>query len=274
MSAVRITTMLCITALVIITGVMVHSNSQDRYVILPQNNSMFIFDRKTAAVNYCTADQCKLVMPYGGAGMPNPNIGMMMSGMPMPQGFTPYINPGSDNTAGMMMSTSMSNPMQASNNPMMMWAYMQAAQAAETSAQKGGFSSLQNQPSWMNIMAMMQPAANKNTNVVNAQSPIVPIAMTSGSKSGKEAKENKAPKTPTTKPAATQNKKKPSTALASSSDEDTTTSTDNTNEEENNDNSESSEEVAPEEESENVAEPSEEEANPDSGESDSAEEEF
>lgn len=192
MSAIRVTAMLCITVLVIITGALVHTNNQDRFIILPQNNSMFIFDRKTSAVNYCTADQCKLVMPYGSTSMPGMSplgmssgmLPMVMSGMP--QGFQPYAMPGANN-ASMMVSTSMNNPMgnamgnpmmAGNNNPMMMWAYMQAASAASTAAQQGGFSSLQSQPSWMNMMAMMQPAATSPGSTVAAQSPIVPVAMT------------------------------------------------------------------------------------------------
>lgn len=180
MSAIRVTAMLCMTALVIITGALVYANKQDRYVILPQNNSMFIFDRQTASVNYCTADQCRLVMPYGSASMPGMMPGMAMPGMPpgfqpfaMPNGSAPAANP---QQASMVVPTGMAGTQQ--NNPMMMWAYMQAASAMES--QKGGFSSLQTNPSWMNIMAMMQPTAapvDAKTVSAQAQSPLVPVAM-------------------------------------------------------------------------------------------------
>lgn len=232
MSAIRITAMLCITVLVILTGAIVHSNSQDRYIILPQNNSMFIFDRKTSAVNYCTADQCKLVMPYGSAGTPGMNPAMMMPGMsmasmPMPQGFQPFTTPGSDSNSMMLLSTSMNNPMTAgNNNPMMMLAHMQAAQAASASAQKGGFSSLQNQPSWMNMMAMMQPAAAVQSNAIEAQSPLVPVAMKTG---GKKAplQQHRAQKAPAINEESSEDSAEPYEAPASySSDEDTSSNSD------------------------------------------------
>lgn len=183
MFAIRVTVMLCITVLVIITGAVIHSNNQDRYIILPQNNSMFIFDRKTSSINYCTADQCKLVMPYGNTQAPGTNPAMSMINTSIPQGFQPFATPGLDNQ-NMMLSTSMNNPMIAThNNPMMMLAYMQAAQAASVSGQKDDFSSLQTQPSWMNIMAMMQPTTIPNNKAIETQSPLIPVAMkTSGKK--------------------------------------------------------------------------------------------
>lgn len=189
MSAIRVTAMLCVTTLVIITGALMYANKQDRYVILPQNNAMFIFDRQNASVNYCTSDQCRLVMPFGSVTMPGmggmggmmPN-GMGMPGGGMPAGFQPFAAPGGD--PSMMIPTGMAGA-SGQNNPMMMWAYMQAA--SSIASQKGSFSSLQNQPSWMNIMAMTQPTTTAKGKSVSAQSPIVPTAMHKPMKSKKHA---------------------------------------------------------------------------------------
>lgn len=184
MPTIRVTAMLCITVLIIAAGYLVHSHSQDRYLVFPQqNNAMFVFDRQTTALNYCTTDSCRLVMPYGNESAPGASYldsSYAMTGMPVP-GFQPYVNPALESGAQGMVDTSMGANIKP--NPMMMpqhimWMQMQAMNSHKSQS-KAGFSSLQSRPNTMNFMQMMQSSMqpNKKGKTVKAQSAIMPKAM-------------------------------------------------------------------------------------------------
>lgn len=186
MSSVRVTLILSFTALVIFFGSMAIFSKSDRYIYIPQSqNTMFVVDRQTALINYCTSDKCQIVMPGDALShmMPSHILGMLSS---MGQGFQPYMMPGGNQMNTGMNITGMPNQ----NNPMMMPMNINAMMGQQpTNITMGGMmggagiaTSLQSQPSYQNLMALAaanttQSSASATAQPKNVQSPIVPQAM-------------------------------------------------------------------------------------------------
>lgn len=149
MQAIRVTIMVCVTSLVVLVGVLVYLNHQDRYLLLPQDKSMFVFDKKNALVNYCNTDKCQLVMPNGYNEnnpmnvMMAPNGGFMVQPMNMNNGG--FMMPGPQMNMGMM------------HPPVV--------------------SSLQTRPVGMNPAMNMVPAGMNPQQMMMVPSPMVPMSM-------------------------------------------------------------------------------------------------
>lgn len=79
MSSFRIVGLVCASVLICFVGAIFYLGGHNRYLLLPQNNSMFVFDTKTQAINFCTPEACQLVPPNGGYNQVN--YGMMQGGM-------------------------------------------------------------------------------------------------------------------------------------------------------------------------------------------------
>jgi hypothetical protein len=75
---IRSTVLACITFLVGIAIVITYVGQQDRYAIFSQDKAIFVFDRKNATLNYCTADNCQLITPHASG----PEMAAAMSGIP------------------------------------------------------------------------------------------------------------------------------------------------------------------------------------------------
>jgi len=148
MQAIRATVMVCVTSLVILAGVLVYLNQQDRYLVMPQDKSMFVFDRKSALINYCTANSCQLVMPQGYNDAPQMNVVMGPNGQfavqPTSQTMSMPVN------QGMVGVMPMREPFT---------------------------SSLQMRPAGFNPAMNFVPAGMNAQQMVMVPSPIVPTAM-------------------------------------------------------------------------------------------------
>ncbi|MHA1559006.1 MAG: hypothetical protein ACTSXG_04305 [Alphaproteobacteria bacterium] len=61
---IRGTLILCFTLLV---GIVISITlfNQQRYVLIPQAQGVFVFDQRNSLLNYCDNDSCKLVTPQG-----------------------------------------------------------------------------------------------------------------------------------------------------------------------------------------------------------------
>lgn len=75
---IKSTILACVTFLVGIAIVITYVGQQDRYAIFSQDKAIFVFDRKNATLNYCTADNCQLITPNAGT----PEMAAAMSGLP------------------------------------------------------------------------------------------------------------------------------------------------------------------------------------------------
>jgi hypothetical protein len=56
----------CITFLVGIVVIITYVSQKERYLLYPLGNSLYIFDSKTATLNYCNDKNCQMVAPQGG----------------------------------------------------------------------------------------------------------------------------------------------------------------------------------------------------------------
>jgi hypothetical protein len=148
MQAIRATVMVCVTSLVILAGVLVYLNQQDRYLVMPQDKSIFVFDRKSALINYCTANSCQLVMPQGFNDAPQMNVVMSPNGQ--------FAVQPTSQTMGMPFNQGMVGMM-----PM----------------REPFTSSLQTYPKGFNPMMNVTPAGMQGQQMVMVPSPIVPTAM-------------------------------------------------------------------------------------------------
>lgn len=63
MSVVRATLLICATILLSIATVVFYNYYQDRYVLVTQEDGLYVFDRRQATVNYCDSDSCKAITP-------------------------------------------------------------------------------------------------------------------------------------------------------------------------------------------------------------------
>lgn len=180
MQAIRITAVVCVTALVVLVGVLVYLNHQDRYLVLPQDKAMFVFDRTNGLVNYCTTDQCQLVMPNGYADQSNMAINAMSSGQVFYQPAAGGMFPGFGGM-GIGMGGGMNG-----------FPFMQPFK-----------SSLQTRPAGYPAMA---PAGMfGGGQMVMVPSPIMPTAMKSGKDSKEDDKKHKEEKKLDSAPAANTN---------------------------------------------------------------------
>ncbi len=75
---IRSTILACVTFLIGIAIVISYVGQQDRYAIFSQDKAIFVFDRKNATLNYCTADNCQLITPHAGT----PDMAAAMAGIP------------------------------------------------------------------------------------------------------------------------------------------------------------------------------------------------
>ena len=74
----KTTILACLTFLAGIVIIITYASQQDRYAIFSQDKAIFVFDRKNATLNYCTANSCQLITPYVGAG----ESSGMLAGLP------------------------------------------------------------------------------------------------------------------------------------------------------------------------------------------------
>lgn len=61
LSMIRATLLFCLTILSSVVVVTFFNQQQDRFIVVPQNEGMYIFDRKTSATNYCNSEGCKAI---------------------------------------------------------------------------------------------------------------------------------------------------------------------------------------------------------------------
>ena len=64
MTSGKSTFFMCVTILLSVASFIVYSKDQNRYAIFPQDKSIFVFDKKNATINYCTAQSCQLITPH------------------------------------------------------------------------------------------------------------------------------------------------------------------------------------------------------------------
>jgi|GEM_PF-3014930 len=74
----KATILACVTFLTGIAIIITYASQQDRYAIFSQDKAIFVFDRKNATLNYCTANSCQLITPYVGTGEGS----AMLAGLP------------------------------------------------------------------------------------------------------------------------------------------------------------------------------------------------
>jgi hypothetical protein len=92
---IKVALMTCVTFLISVGVVVTYVSQKERYILSPQGNAMYIFDSKTATLNYCTDKSCQMVTPQSigpdayaalaAAGMAMPNQPIMMQGQSMIQ---------------------------------------------------------------------------------------------------------------------------------------------------------------------------------------------
>lgn len=85
---IKVALVSCVTFLIGLGVVVTYMSQKDRYTLYPQANAMYIFDSKTATLNYCTDKNCQMVTPQSlgadayatlaAAGMAMPNQPFMM----------------------------------------------------------------------------------------------------------------------------------------------------------------------------------------------------
>lgn len=61
MPSLKGTILICITFLMTVGGVLTYVSQQDRYSIYPHDKGLFVFDRKTATLNFCDNETCQMV---------------------------------------------------------------------------------------------------------------------------------------------------------------------------------------------------------------------
>ena len=64
MTSGKSTFFMCVTILISVASFIVYSKDQNRYAIFPQDKSIFVFDKRNATINFCTAQNCQLITPH------------------------------------------------------------------------------------------------------------------------------------------------------------------------------------------------------------------
>ena len=64
MTSGKSTFFMCVTILISVASVIFYSKDQNRYAIFQQDKSIFVFDKKNATINFCTAQNCQLITPH------------------------------------------------------------------------------------------------------------------------------------------------------------------------------------------------------------------
>ena len=63
MSIIRSTLMVCITILVSVSMTLLYFYTEERFDVVKSKEGIFVFDRKTTSLNYCTKYKCSLINP-------------------------------------------------------------------------------------------------------------------------------------------------------------------------------------------------------------------
>ncbi len=63
MASLKGIVLVCMTILIVVGAGITYHSQQDRYVVYPHEKGLFIFDRKTATLNFCDSETCQMVKP-------------------------------------------------------------------------------------------------------------------------------------------------------------------------------------------------------------------
>ena len=63
MNIIRSTLMICITILLSVSMTLLYFYTEERFDIVKSKDGVFVFDRKTTSLNYCTKQKCSLISP-------------------------------------------------------------------------------------------------------------------------------------------------------------------------------------------------------------------
>ena len=131
----------CITFLVGIVVIITYVSQKERYLLYPLGNSLYIFDSKTATLNYCNDKNCQMVAPQGG--MMDPSYASYGGPMALP-----------NQTAVIMAAPAM--PAYPQMQPVMNQGSLPQPMPAPSPPIFGGFGGPAQQPM---VMVMPQPRA-------------------------------------------------------------------------------------------------------------------
>jgi len=56
--------LVCVTFLITVVVVLMYYSEQTRYMVYQNKDYLFVFDKKTAVLNYCNEEQCHVVRPF------------------------------------------------------------------------------------------------------------------------------------------------------------------------------------------------------------------
>lgn len=216
MTSLKGTILGCITFLVTVGVVITYFSQQDRYALYTHEKGIFVFDRKTATLNFCDSQICQMIRPV--LPLQEPDVVMNgMSGMPSQNSIV---------NGSIPMSAPAITPQGAMGQPMMQ-AYQSVPQAM---AQQAGVVSVPQQQTPIQIVS---PLATPK-----AAAPAAPSTDKKSDKDSKPAKD-KAAKTDDKKPDSTSDDNKDDDSTDDSSD---TTETDDASDSSTDDSSESEDE--------------------------------
>lgn len=93
--SIRSTILACLTSLACIAMIIAYVSNRERYTLVNNQNALFVFDKKTATLNYCNEKNCQLITPQGTtieamrtmAGMPAQNSIITAQQQPQMVGF-------------------------------------------------------------------------------------------------------------------------------------------------------------------------------------------
>ena len=88
MTSLKGTILGCITFLITVGVVITYFSQQDRYALYSQEKGIFVFDRKTATLNYCDAQTCQMIRPN----IPMQESEVVMAGISGLPGQTAIVN--------------------------------------------------------------------------------------------------------------------------------------------------------------------------------------
>ena len=118
MTSLKGTILGCITFLITVGIIITYFSQQDRYSLYSQEKGIFVFDRKTATLNYCDAQTCQMIRPN----IPTQESEVVMAGISGLPGQSAVIN-GSISVSSPVMVPQQQGMMRSSmstNQPMMM----------------------------------------------------------------------------------------------------------------------------------------------------------